>query len=37
MHLKGGEVGHLANKNFNLNFLNQCQASDIREVDLIGL
>jgi hypothetical protein len=37
MHLKGGEVGRLANNNFNLNFLNQCQASDIRKVDLIGL
>ena len=34
MHLKGGEVGRLANNNFNLNFLNQSQASDIREVDL---
>ena len=37
MCLKGGEVGHLANNNFNLNFLNQYQASDNREVDLIGL
>jgi len=37
MRLKGGEVGHLANNNFNLNFLNQCQPSDIREVNLIGL
>ena len=36
MHLKGGEVGRLANNNFNLNFLNQCQASDTRGVDLIG-
>ena len=37
MRLKGGEVGHLANKNFNLNFYNQCHASHFREVDLIGL
>ena len=36
MHLKGGEVGPLANNNFNLNRLNQCQSSDIRGADLIG-
>ena len=36
MHLKGGEVGLLANNNFNLNRLNRCQSSDIRGVDLIG-
>ena len=35
MHLKGGEVGPLANNNFNLNRLYRCQSSDIREVDLI--
>ena len=36
MHLKGGEVGPLANNKFNLNRLNQCQSSDFREPDLIG-
>ena len=36
MHLKGGEVGPLANNNFNLNRLYQCHTSDIRRADLIG-
>ena len=36
MDLKGGEVEPLASNNFNLNGLNQCQSSDIREADLIG-
>ena len=37
MRLKGGEVGPLANNNFDLNRLYQCQSSDLRGTDLIGL
>ena len=36
MHLKGGEVEPLANNNFKLDLLHQCQLSDIREADLMG-